>query len=205
MTAPPRAPASAVQIRRAGPADEPVLAEVLSAAFAEDPVFAWMFPDPARRPALTRATFDALVETHVGMGGSYLSTPEPAGAAVWVPLDWEPDSATEDRIEQAFLAAGQEQSDRMRTILGLMTEVHPHEPHAYLFAIGTARQWQGQGVGSALLRHVLEPCDHDGTPAYLEATTEDSRRLYARHGFADIGVIQLPDGPPLFRMWRDPR
>lgn len=199
------APAPALSIRRAAPADASVLAEVLSAAFADDPVFAWMFPDPARRPALTRATFDALVVTHLDMGGCYLAAEEPSAAAVWIPVDWESDPATEERIEAAFLAAGQEHAGRMRAILGLMTEVHPHDPHSYLFAIGAASAWQGRGLGSALLRHVLEPCDRDGTAAYLEATTEDSRRLYARHGFVDVGTIQLPDGPPMFRMWRDPR
>jgi GNAT superfamily N-acetyltransferase len=87
----------------------------------------------------------------------------------------------------------------------MMADVHPAEPHAYLFLIGTRPDRQGAGLGSALLRHVLERCDREGTPAYLEATTAGSRRLYLRHGLAEVGVIQLPDGPPMWRMWRDPR
>jgi hypothetical protein len=38
-------------------------------------------------------------------------------------------------------------------------------------------------------------------PAYLEATSPDSRRLYHRHGYTDLGRIDLPDGPSLWRMW----
>ena len=30
---------------------------------------------------------------------------------------------------------------------------------------------QGRGIGSALMQPVLERCDRDGMPAYLEATT----------------------------------
>jgi len=29
--------------------------------------------------------------------------------------------------------------------------------------------------------------------------------LYRRHGFEQIGEIELPDGPSLYPMWRDAR
>ena len=51
---------------------------------------------------------------------------------------------------------------------------------------------------------VLERCDRDGVPAYLEATSDRNRPLYERHGFRAHGAIPLPDGPLLWRMWRDP-
>lgn len=63
----------------------------------------------------------------------------------------------------------------------------------------------GRGVGSALMRPVLETCDRDGVPAYLEATSERNKRLYLRHGFEVTDEIRLPDGPTLWRMWRAPR
>lgn len=64
---------------------------------------------------------------------------------------------------------------------------------------------RGQGIGSALLRSVLERCDLEGVPAYLEATCVRNSDLYARHGFTVRGEVVLPDGPPLFPMWREPR
>ena len=42
-------------------------------------------------------------------------------------------------------------------------------------------------------------------PAYLEASTERSRDLYARHGFELIATIQVADSPPLFPMVRKAR
>ena len=51
---------------------------------------------------------------------------------------------------------------------------------------------------------MLERCDHDGIPAYLEATSDRNRALYERHGFRVRGNIPLPGGPALWRMWRDP-
>ncbi|MGB0096249.1 MAG: GNAT family N-acetyltransferase, partial [Solirubrobacteraceae bacterium] len=61
-----------------------------------------------------------------------------------------------------------------------------------------------QGIGSALMKPMLDRCDRDGMPAYLEATSERNRRLYLRHGFDVTGEIRLPDGPSMWPMWREP-
>jgi RimJ/RimL family protein N-acetyltransferase len=39
-------------------------------------------------------------------------------------------------------------------------------------------------------------------PAYLEASTEASRRLYQRLGFEDCAELRLPGGPQMWPMWR---
>jgi GNAT superfamily N-acetyltransferase len=63
---------------------------------------------------------------------------------------------------------------------------------------------QGRGLGSALLQHVLEACDRDRLPAYLEATSPRSRNLYERHGFAVVDTIQAGTSPPMWAMLREP-
>ena len=83
--------------------------------------------------------------------------------------------------------------------------MHPHEPHHYLGILGVSPELQGRGIGSALMQPVLERCDRDGMPAYLEATTPRNRALYERHGFRVVLQVRWPDGgPPLWPMWRDP-
>lgn len=53
---------------------------------------------------------------------------------------------------------------------------------------------------------VLERCDRDGVPAYLEASSARSRRLYERLGFTFMGTtVDLPDGPAMWPMWREPQ
>ncbi|MFE4644295.1 GNAT family N-acetyltransferase, partial [Streptomyces sp. NPDC056730] len=65
---------------------------------------------------------------------------------------------------------------------------------------------QGRGLGRALIEPVLERCDREGLPAYLEASSERSRRLYERLGFTFTGTtVDLPDGPHMWPMWREPR
>lgn len=196
-------------VRSAIEGDAPAVVDVLSAAFQTDTMFRWMFPDDTRRAELNPPLFQILFDSHLPLGGIDLAQAAdesaPSAAAVWVPEGTEPDPDGEVEVIAAFLEAAQENAGRLETVLGMMAEVHPHEEHAYLFVLGTRPERQSQGLGSALIRHVTERLDRQGTAAYLEATCEDNRRLYARHGLADVGVIQLPDGPPLFRMWRDPR
>ena len=82
---------------------------------------------------------------------------------------------------------------------------HPAEPHLYLSVLGTDPERQGGGIGSALLAPVLERCDAGGVAAYLESSKESNVGFYARHGFEVTERMELPDGPPLWLMWRDPR
>jgi ribosomal protein S18 acetylase RimI-like enzyme len=196
-------------VSRAAEGDGPAVVGVLSAAFQTDVLFRWMFPDAARRAELNPALFQVLVDSHLPLGGIYSAQAAvdaaPVAAAVWVPEGMVSDADGEAEVVSAFMHAAAENAGRLGTVLTMMADVHPPEPHAYLFVIGTRPERHSQGLGSALIRHVTERLDRQGTAAYLEATCEGNRRLYARHGFADVGVIQLPDGPPLFRMWREPR
>jgi len=53
---------------------------------------------------------------------------------------------------------------------------------------------------------VLDRCDAEATPAFLEASTPRSRALYERLGFAVTEEFRLAKRAPLqWRMWRQPR
>jgi ribosomal protein S18 acetylase RimI-like enzyme len=63
----------------------------------------------------------------------------------------------------------------------------------------------GKGLGTALLRPVLERCDRDGIGAYLENTNETNLALYERLGFAVVNEFYICHvAPPIWPMWRDP-
>jgi ribosomal protein S18 acetylase RimI-like enzyme len=90
-------------------------------------------------------------------------------------------------------------------VVELFGAAHPHEPAWYLQFLGVDPAYQGRGLGSALLRDVLDAADESGQAAYLEASSDRNRALYERHGFAHLGDLTLPDGPTAYAMWRDPR
>jgi GNAT superfamily N-acetyltransferase len=64
---------------------------------------------------------------------------------------------------------------------------------------------QGRGVGSRLLQRSLAECDREGLPAYLESTSESSRKLYERHGVETVAEIRVEGSPPMWPMLRQPR
>jgi predicted N-acetyltransferase YhbS len=64
---------------------------------------------------------------------------------------------------------------------------------------------QGEGVASALVRHVFDDRANTTEPAYLETETEVDVPFYGRHGFEVIGQLDVPGGgPDLWLMWRKP-
>lgn len=76
----------------------------------------------------------------------------------------------------------------------------PAEPHWYLSDIAVVAEERRAGIGSALLAHRLARISE---PAYLEATTPASRRLYQRFGFEVVAALALtPDGYPLAMVTR---
>lgn len=93
---------------------------------------------------------------------------------------------------------------RILELVGLMDQLHPHEPHEYLWFVGVVPAAQGRGLCSALIVPVLHRADRAGHPAYLEATSPQNKALYERHGFRVAAPFAVAGGPPMWPMWRDP-
>ncbi len=61
--------------------------------------------------------------------------------------------------------------------------------------------WRPHGLGSVLLRTMLERCDREQMPAYLEASGSHNIVFYQRHGFRVINEFPYRAGsPPLGAM-----
>ena len=87
----------------------------------------------------------------------------------------------------------------------IVSGARPTTPHWYLAILGTEPALQGRGVGSALLAPVLARCDDEDLPAYLESSKAENVPFYERHGFRGMGELQVPEGPSLWPMVREPR
>lgn len=186
--------------RKARAADLPGLSQALAAAFFDDPVFCWAIPDAERRREIQLAFFATVTEAYLPHDELY-ATEDLVAGAVWAPPGAEDDG---DQLMGALGEVLGEYAPRAFQAFELMEEQHPDDPHHYLFFLGTRPEWQSRGIGSALMRPVLERCDRERIPAYLEATSERNRGLYLRHGFELVGEIRLPDGPSMWPMWRVP-
>ena len=132
---------------------------------------------------------------------------EPLGGAVWVaPGRWPVPLREQLPVMPTLLRVFGRHPWRALAGANAVERGHPSDPHWYLDYIGVASGGRNRGAGSALLRPMLERCDAERMPAYLNAGTQESRRLYERHGFHATAEIRLPfGGPSLWRMWREPR
>ena len=192
-------------------ADVPSLSRALAEAFADDPMIAWVMgiEDTDARVAASDAGFFA-PSTVGGLRRGHCYTEGPVGGpvtggALWVPPDVElfEDREVGELGEALIGAAGEEAIGRLMMLGELVGSRHPEQPHFYLFLLGAVTK--GSGVGSRVLQPVLERCDTDGLPAYLESSSARNVSFYERHGFRVTWEAAVEGGGPVMRgMWREP-
>ncbi|MFE9362669.1 GNAT family N-acetyltransferase [Streptomyces sp. NPDC006978] len=194
-----------VRIRRAEQRDRDQVVRILEEAFHHDPVSSWVFPDEEHRRVVHGRFLGVFADVTLE-GGRIDLLEDGTAAALWLSV---PAGVPEQEDDTPALMRETADPDNERAeLVGRLTgAVHPHDrAHEYLLMIGVSPERQGEGIGEALMRGVLERCDREGTPAYLEASSERSRGLYERLGFSFMGrTVDLPQGPPMWPMWREPR
>jgi ribosomal protein S18 acetylase RimI-like enzyme len=192
---------TAIPIVQARRSDLPAVAALVAESFHPLAVSGWLVPDGPERARLFPRYFQIFVE-HAADNGFVYITEDRTGAAVWfdhtAPL---PDIADYDACLHA--ATGSHLA-RFRVLDKEFEARHPDGPHHYLAFLAVLRHGQNRGVGSALLDHHHAILDESGTAGYLEASSPDSRRLYAKKGYTDHGpTIDLPGGQAqMWPMWR---
>jgi len=195
-----------VPVRLATPADIAPVARSLALAFEDDPVWEFLVPNPANRVKRCEVIFSTMLRVqHVPHAACYTDS-DRVGAAIWDPPGhWRMTPMQLLRGTLGFVRGFRSDMIRALRTLATVERRHPRTPHYYLAILGTDPSQQGKGVGSALLRPVLDHCDADRLGAFLESSKESNIPFYRRHGFDVTGEISLPGGPTVWSMWRDPR
>jgi GNAT superfamily N-acetyltransferase len=191
----------------AQPADIEVLSQVIADAFFDLPPSRWLIRDDAARREIFPGYFRIYVE-HAMADGTVHTTTDRAGAALWLPIADDGASQPGSYDDQLAAATGR-WIDRFRAFDAVLDRHHPAgTAHHHLAIVAVRPDRQGQGTGSLLLRAGHQMLAEHSAPAYLEAATIRTTRLYLRHGY-DLqpgGPFYLPDGgPPMWPMWREPR
>ena len=191
-------------VRRATDEDLPGIAKSLGRAFEDDPVAIWAYPPRKLVHGIHR--WHELRVAQLIRHGEVWTTDDRAGAACWLPPDRWHGSARELFELYPLLPIVGRRLPRILRGFARVEKAHPQKPpHWYLAILGTDPSRQGEGIGSRTLAPVLEECDRDEVAAYLESSKERNLAFYARHGFRVVSEIDMPSGPRLWGMWRDPR
>ena len=196
----------AADIRKATAADRPKLTAAMARAFDDDPIANWFAAQDKRR---SRRIYDFMDVAYqiTAPGGELYTTDNLEGGAYWSPPGkWKMGILQQLRLLPAVVRTASVR--RVPAVMGGLNAVekkHPHEPHYYLLAVGVEPELQGRSIGTQLMRPILERCDREGIPAYLESSKEQNVPLYERNGFKVTEEMVVPNGgPKIWLMWRDP-
>jgi GNAT superfamily N-acetyltransferase len=179
---------------------------MLARAFHDDPVAVWACRSDPLRTAMLEGLYRARLQ-QVLLNCEIWTTAELSSAAVWMPPGGLRTTPT-----QAFARVRCVLHPRLIARLPLLASAsmmvqrrHPRTPpHWYLSLLGTDPGTRGKGLGSAVLKPVLDRCDAEGIGVHLESAKERNIDFYARCGFRLTGSLRLPRGPRMWLMWREP-
>ncbi len=192
-------------LARADETDVDILSQVIAEAFFGLPPSRWLVEDPAVRRAIFPAYFRLYVE-HATAVGLVHTTSDRDAVALWLPVG-PAAPGPPDGYSARLAAMTGPLIGRFEAFDAALEARHPAAvPHQHLAILAVSPGRQGQRTGTTLLAARHATLDAEGIPAFLEASSPDARRLYLRHGYADYGPrIELPGGPALYPMWRQPR
>ncbi|MBK9343958.1 MAG: GNAT family N-acetyltransferase [Dehalococcoidia bacterium] len=197
----------AANIRKATPADRQRLTATMARAFDDDPIANWFAAQDRRRARRVYDFMDAAFQITRAHGEVY-TTDDLEGGAYWSPPGkWKMGVLQQARLLPAMVrTASWRRLPAVARGMNAIEQKHPHEPHYYLLALGVEPDLQGRSLGTQLMAPILERCDRERVPAYLESSKEKNLPLYERNGFRVTEKFQVPNGgPAIWLMWRDPR
>jgi GNAT superfamily N-acetyltransferase len=183
-------------IRLARRDDVPGLAAMLARAFAHDPFFSYLAGDAPERNQRMRDGWSGILRFASARLSHTWTTDDLAGAAIWLPPHHRTPLLDNLRLLRELVRfAGWR---RLRLVADAIEELERHRrshvpgAHFYLSALGVEPERQGAGIGTALMEPVLDRCDRDRLPAYLETAAARNVLLYERVGFEVVEELILP-------------
>jgi ribosomal protein S18 acetylase RimI-like enzyme len=191
-----------MSIMRADHREAAAITDLITESVHHLAVAVWLVPVRAERRAVLRGRFEIQVE-HALTYGEVHVTADRSAAAVWLPHDGDPLPEPVDHQRRLAQACGR-WTERFEFLDRLRAAHHPDHPHHHLAYLVVHPDCQGEGLGSAVLRHHHARLDAEGMAAYVEAGNPPARDLFARHGYRSGPMFAVPDGSPMWPMWRSP-
>ncbi|MGN9908875.1 GNAT family N-acetyltransferase [Phytohabitans sp. LJ34] len=175
------------EITVATPADREAVVGSMVAAFGDDPVLRYLFPEEATYSRYAAAFFGHLFDKRVRKQTIW-TIEGGASTAIWEPPRAPDDSPGGDLSAQ--LPAGP-----LARVLAYDKAVHaalPDAPFWYLGVLATHPASAGRGWGRAVMRAGLSRAATDGLPAVLETSNPANVEMYRRAGWQVVRTMTEP-------------
>ena len=200
------------------PVDVAKASAVLFEAFLDDPFFEYMLGTRRSDERLVRSFHAFTINLGIRYGEVYAPTETLEGVAVWLRPGRTEMTAWKSLVSgipgigvirslgwKGALTLARRMAAYASYSDGLHKTLVP-DRHWYLLSIGIGVQYRGKGYASKLLRPMLERCDSDRLPCYLETHNESNVGLYGHYGFVAGAEGVLPGSARRhWAMVRNPR
>lgn len=172
--------------------DKPLLVHLLSLAFAANGSVNYVVGRGDGQLKRIRALMEYSVEVCFRFGNVYLDENRTACALILYPHRKRTTlrSIALD-VQLALRAIGWRRVRRVLRREAQIKKIRPGEDMAYLWFIGVDPARQHAGIGSALLRKVIDVTSRDGLPVYLETSVTENLPWYQRLGFTIYGSLDM--------------
>jgi ribosomal protein S18 acetylase RimI-like enzyme len=174
----------------------------LAAAFQNDPVMNFIFPQPElRRSRLPR--FFSVIYDCDGECGERFVTDGIEAVTLWRRPGHGHLTLREKLLSSLpWLRAAGFAIGRALAVSAASDANHPPEPHWYLHIAGCSPEFQGKGYGRAAIVAGLARADAETMPSYLETANPANLAFYNSLGFHVTHQWRVPDGPEHWSMLR---
>ena len=186
------------------------LAHAMARGLHDDPGWRQVVPDDDARLAALRVLTGFAIRSALRDGTVLVARTgaTAAGGIVWAapgeyPRHWARQVPALPRMAVLGAQIGPRTLRELGQFGAAVDGAIPDEPVWYVQALSVAPEFQGGGLGSALLAPVLAKSDATGVPCYLDTGKASNADYYRRFGFVQLDERSLWDGGPvLVRMQR---
>lgn len=172
--------------------------ETLVDAFSKDPLLQYFLPQEISKREKISYKISEINLRYAQLSGHIYTTPKIKGIAAWIPPNQYPLNflkILQLGFYQIPFQLGFSKFKKLLSVFSTFEKYHKqdmNQPHWYLLALGVSEAYQSQGVGSLLIKPILERADKENLPCYLETSTEKAVRFYQRNEFEIIRNEEEP-------------
>ena len=188
-------------VRPINPDEIDKAADLLAKAYGNDVFFKWCVASDEDRPEIVANYY----KVYLRAKGCVAYVAENSdmsiiGVSVWLPHDV--DASMYEEIESVV---GADNVPMFREVAERSHKNEPSDgPFYQLVGFGVLKEFQGRGVGHALLKYHIDILDKAGIPTYLEASTPyHGGGVYGKFGYKQYGELMFfTDTAVLYPLYR---
>lgn len=192
-----------MRVRAINQSDVAPLGQLLAEAFCNDPGLRWVIPESRDWERIATPWFRWQLADAFRLGNAFTDASR-RGVAIWSRLDARTSLLRQFVRNTQLVGLFRHNLPRAMQMQRVVGATRPRRPAWYLAYLAAHPDYQGQGIGRQLLEPMLALADRHNMPVYLECSNRENLSFYFQQGFNLVETLQLPDGPGIWPMRREP-